>query len=83
MFPSLSWRVYQTRPFPLTSKLATTKQTKVGIKEYYLIPQLEMLDLDLLIVSSFHLLLLELGAVVSLPPSFIQLSPLDLPFNPC
>ena len=42
-----------------------------------------MLDLDLLIVSSFHLLLLELGAVVSLPPSFIQFSQLDLPFNPC
>ena len=54
----------------------------MGIKDEYLIPQLEMLDLDLLIVSSFHLLLVELGAVVSLLPPFIQFSPLDLPFNP-
>ena len=41
-----------------------------------------MLDLDLLIVSSFHLLLVELGAVVSLLPPFIQFSLLDFPFNP-
>ena len=41
-----------------------------------------MLDLDPLIVSSFHPLLVELGAVVGLLPPFIQFSPLDLPFNP-
>ena len=54
----------------------------MGIKDEYLIPQLEMLDLDLLIVSSFHLLLVELGAVVGLLPPFIQFSLLDFPFNP-
>ena len=41
-----------------------------------------MLDLDLLIVSSFHLLLIELGTVVGLLPPFIQFSLLDFPFNP-
>jgi len=40
-----------------------------------------MLDLDLLIVSSFHLLLVELGAMLSLLPPYIQFSPLDFPFN--
>jgi len=41
-----------------------------------------MLDLDPLIMSSFHPLLVELGAVVGLIPPFIQFSLLDLPFNP-
>ena len=40
-----------------------------------------MLDLDPLIVSSFHPLLVEPGAMVSLLPPFIQFSPLNFPFN--
>ena len=59
-----------------------TKQTKVGIKEWYLIPQLEMLDFDLLIASSFHPLLVEFGAMVGLLPPFIQFNLLDFRFNP-
>ena len=41
-----------------------------------------MLDLGPFIVSSFHLLLVELGAVAGLLPPFIQFSLLDFLFNP-
>jgi hypothetical protein len=58
-----------------------TNQTKVGIKGHYLISHFEMLDHEPLIVLSFHLLLVELGAVVNLLPPFAQFSLLDLPFN--
>ena len=55
---------------------------KAGNREEYLISHFEMLDLDPLILLSFHPLLVELGAVVGLLPPFIQFRPLDLPFNP-
>ena len=51
-----------------------TKQLKVGVKEQYLVPRFEMLDLDSLIVPSFRPLLVELGDVVGLLPPFIQFS---------
>ena len=54
---------------------------KAGNREEYLIFHFEMLDLEPLIVLSFHLLLVELGAVVSLLPPFAQFNLLDLPFN--
>ena len=49
-----------------------TKQLKVGVKEQYLVPRFEMLDLDSLIMPSFRPLLVELGAVVGLLSPFIQ-----------
>ena len=55
---------------------------KAGNREEYLISHFEMLDLDPLILSFFHSLLVELGAVVGLLPPFIQFSLLDFPFNP-
>ena len=55
---------------------------KAGNREEYLISHFEMLDLDLIILSSFHPLLVELGAVVGLLPPFIQFSLLDFSFNP-
>ena len=58
-----------------------TKQLKVGVKEQYLVPRFEMLDLDLLIVPPFRPLPVELGAVVGLLPPFIQFSQLDLSFD--
>ena len=59
-----------------------TKQTNAGVEEEYLICRFEVLDLDSLIVPSFRLLLVELGAVVGLLPPFIQFSQLDLSFDP-
>ena len=59
-----------------------TKQLKVGVKEQYLVPHFEMLDLDSLIVLSFRPLLVYLGAVIGLLPPFIQFSQLDLSFDP-
>ena len=59
-----------------------TKQTNAVVKEEYLASRFEMLDLDLLIVPTFCLLLVELGAVVALLPPFIQFSQLDLSFDP-
>jgi len=53
-----------------------------GVKEEYLVSRIEMLDLDSLIVPSFRLLLVELGAVVGLLPPFIQFCQLDLSFYP-
>jgi hypothetical protein len=44
------------------------------VKEQYLISRLEVLDLDPLIMPSLCPLLVELGAVVSLLPPFIQFS---------
>ena len=58
-----------------------TKQTNAGVKEEYLVSHFEMLDLDSLIVPSFHPLLVELGAVVGLLSPFIQFSQLDLSFD--
>ena len=55
---------------------------KARNREEYLISHFEMLDLDPLIMSCFHPLLVELGAVVGLLPPLIQFSLLDLPFNP-
>ena len=60
-----------------------TKQTNAGVKEEYLVSHFEMLDLDSLIVPSFRLLLVELGAMVGLLPPFIQFSQLDLSFDSC
>ena len=48
-----------------------TKQMNTGVKEEYLVSRFEMLDLDSLIMPSFHPLLVELGAVVGLLPPFI------------
>jgi hypothetical protein len=59
-----------------------TKQTNAGVEKEYLISCFEMLDLDSLIMPSFHPLLVELGAVVGLLPPFIQFSQLDLSFDP-
>ena len=55
---------------------------KAGNREEYLIFHFEMLDLSPLIVSSFHLLPVEIGAVAGLLPPFIQFSLLDFLFNP-
>ena len=62
--------------------LTVTKETNVRVEKEYLISRFEMLDLDSLIMSSFHPLLVEPEAMVGLLPPFIQFSPLDLPFNP-
>jgi hypothetical protein len=53
-----------------------------GVKEEYLVSCFEMLDLDSLIMPSFHPLLVDLGAVVGLLPPFIQFNQLDLSFHP-
>ena len=58
-----------------------TKQMDAGVKEEYLISRFEVLDLDSLVMLSFHPLLVELGAVVGLLPPFIQFSQLDLSFD--
>ena len=58
-----------------------TKQMNAGVEEVYLISYFEVLDLDSLIVPSFRLLLVELGAVVGLLSPFIQFSQLDLSFD--
>ena len=50
--------------------LTVTKETNVRVEKEYLISRFEMLDLDSLIMSSFHPLG-ELGAVVGLLPPFI------------
>jgi hypothetical protein len=59
-----------------------TKQTNAGVEEEYLISRFEVLDLDSLVMLSFHPLLVELGALVGLLPPFIQFSQLDLSFDP-
>ena len=59
-----------------------TKQSNARVEKEYLISRFEVLDLDSLIVPSFRPLLVELGAVVGLLPPFIQLSQLDLSFDP-
>ena len=51
-----------------------TKQMNASVKEEYLISRFELLYLDSLVVPSFCLLLVELGAVVGLLPPFIQFS---------
>ena len=59
-----------------------TKQMNAGVEEEYLVSHYEVLDLDSLIVPSFHPLLVELRPVVGLLPPFIQFSQLDLSFDP-
>ena len=58
-----------------------TKETNTRVEKEYLISRLESLDLDLLVMPSFCMLLIELGAVVGLLPPFIQLSQLNLSFD--
>ena len=48
-----------------------TKQMNTGVEKEYLISHFGVLDLDSLIMPSFHPLLVELGAVVGLLPPFI------------
>ena len=58
------------------------KKSNAGVEKEYLISRFEVLDLDSLVMLSFHPLLVELGAVVGLLPPFIQFSQLGLSFDP-